>query len=47
MADMPYVVSAEHRGGYRIHLAFSDGLEKTAIKVASLSEGLVCWPPDE
>jgi hypothetical protein len=26
---LPHVVSAEHRGGYRIHLTFSDGLEKT------------------
>lgn len=29
MAYLPHVVSAEHRGAYRIHLVFSDGLEKT------------------
>ena len=26
---LPHVVAAEHRGGYRIHVAFSDGHEKT------------------
>ena len=29
MDDLPVVVSAEYRGGYRIHLAFSDGVEGT------------------
>jgi hypothetical protein len=29
MAYLPHVVSAEHRGEHRIHLVFSDGLEKT------------------
>ena len=26
---LPHVVAAEHRDGYRIHVAFSDGREKT------------------
>lgn len=29
MAILPQVVKAEYRGGHRIHLAFSDGSEKT------------------
>jgi hypothetical protein len=29
MAFLPEVVAAEYRGGHRIHLAFSDGREKT------------------
>jgi hypothetical protein len=29
MNYLPHVVQAEHKGGYRIHLVFSDGLEKT------------------
>jgi len=29
MSFLPTVVRAEYRGGYRIHLAFNDGLEKT------------------
>ena len=27
--SLPVVVHAEYRGGYRIHLTFSDGLENT------------------
>ncbi|MDQ7840805.1 MAG: DUF2442 domain-containing protein [bacterium] len=29
MGDLPSVVRAEYGGGYRIHLTFNDGLEKT------------------
>jgi hypothetical protein len=29
MGILPQVVRAEYRGGYRIHLGFSDGREKT------------------
>ncbi len=29
MGFLPQVVKAEHRGGHRIHLTFSDGREKT------------------
>ena len=29
MTHLPHVISAEHRGGFRIHMVFSDGLEKT------------------
>ncbi len=29
MSFLPYVVHAEHRGGYRIHLTFNDNTEKT------------------
>jgi hypothetical protein len=29
MAPLPSVVKAAYRGGYRIHLAFQDGREKT------------------
>lgn len=29
MGDLPSVIRAEYRGGYRIHLTFNDGLEKT------------------
>lgn len=29
MSVLPYVSRAEYRGGYRIHLAFHDGREKT------------------
>ena len=29
MSVLPYVLRAEYRGGYRIHLAFHDGREKT------------------
>ena len=29
MGILPQVVRAEYRGGYRIHLAFTDGQEKT------------------
>jgi hypothetical protein len=29
MTDLPVVVAAEHRGGYRIRLTFNDGLAKT------------------
>jgi len=29
MSVLPYVLRAECRGGYRIHLAFHDGREKT------------------
>ena len=29
MDILPHVVTAEYRGGYRIHLVFGDGLEKT------------------
>jgi len=29
MAFLPMVIRAEHRGGYRIHLTFNDGVEGT------------------
>lgn len=29
MNPIPIVVRAEHRGDYRIHVVFSDGVEKT------------------
>lgn len=29
MAPLPQVTHAEHRGGHRLHLTFSDGREKT------------------
>lgn len=29
MGFLPQVVRAEYRGGHRVHLAFSDGREKT------------------
>jgi hypothetical protein len=29
MNSLPTVVRAEHRGGYRIHVTFSDNTEKT------------------
>jgi hypothetical protein len=29
MNSIPRVVHAEHRGGYRVHIVFSDGVEKT------------------
>ena len=29
MSVLPHVLRAEYRGGYRIHLAFHDGREKT------------------
>jgi hypothetical protein len=29
MPYLPHVVQANYQGGYRIHLAFSDGLEAT------------------
>jgi len=29
MAFLPIVIRAEFRGGYRIHLTFHDGLERT------------------
>ena len=29
MTFLPFVIDAEYRGGYRIHVRFSDNLEKT------------------
>lgn len=29
MARLPHVIRAEHRGDFRIHLVFDDGLSKT------------------
>jgi hypothetical protein len=29
MSTIPVVIRAEHRGGYKIHLAFSDDVQKT------------------
>ena len=29
MTSIPVVVKAKHQGGYRIRVAFSDGVEKT------------------
>jgi hypothetical protein len=29
MPELPQVIRAEYRGGYRIHLTFNDSLEKT------------------
>lgn len=29
MTRLPHVVAAEYRGGFRIHLVFDDGREKT------------------
>jgi hypothetical protein len=43
MGYLPHVVAAEYRGGYRIHLSFSDGREKT-VDLASLLEGPIFEP---
>jgi hypothetical protein len=43
MAFLPEVVAAEYRGGYRIHLTFSDGREKT-VDFAAWLKGPVFEP---
>ena len=43
MTLLPAVVRAEHRGGYRIHLVFNDGLEST-VDFAQWLEGPVFEP---
>jgi hypothetical protein len=43
MAPLPSVVNAVYRGGYRIHLAFQDGREKT-VDFASWLRGPVFEP---
>ena len=43
MESLPIVVAAEYRGGYRIHLVFSDGLEST-VDFSPWLEGPVFGP---
>jgi len=43
MNVLPYVLRAEYRGGYRIHLCFHDGREKT-IDFTSWLRGPVFEP---
>lgn len=43
MEFLPTVIRAEYRGGYMIHLTFSDGVQKT-IDFAPWLEGLVFEP---
>ena len=43
MTLLPAVVRAEHRGGYRIHLVFNDGLEST-VDFTQWLEGPVFEP---
>jgi uncharacterized protein DUF2442 len=43
MTLLPAVVRAEHRGGYRVHLVFNDGLEST-VDFAQWLEGPVFEP---
>lgn len=43
MAFLPTVIRAEYRGDFRIHLAFSDGLEET-VDFSAWLEGPVFQP---
>jgi hypothetical protein len=43
MTKMPCVIKAEYRGGYRIHVTFDDGAEKT-IDFQRLLKGPVFEP---
>ena len=43
MGMLPFVVRAEHRGGYRLHLVFHDGRAKT-VDFASWLSGPVFEP---
>jgi hypothetical protein len=43
---LPQVVRAEHRGGHRLHLTFSDGRQKT-VDCAPLLNGPVFEPLHE
>lgn len=43
MELLPTVIRAEYRGGYMLHLTFSDGVQKT-IDFAPWLEGMVFEP---
>ena len=43
MTFLPFVINAEYRGGYRIHLRFNDNSEKT-IDFSGWLEGPVFEP---